>query len=218
MEEIIDILYEQGLSEGKKSRTYHQEAHRRYNSFSKARKETMRMIRNAKQQQLQYLKQDLGIIDAYERRHPGCLKNLPQRKLTMLQMIRTLYAQQEEMYRNGSHRISDRIDSLSQPWERPIVRGKQNAEEEFSAKVEMSAVDGYLRIENLRWDAFHESTMLIDSVEAYQKAYGHYPARVLADTIFRMRKNRKFCKDRGIHLNGPKLGKPYAGPVVAKKH
>lgn len=120
------------------------------------------------------------------------------------------------MYRKGSRRIDDRIVSLSQPWVRPIVRGKQNAEVEFGANVEMSVVDGFLRIEDLRWDAFNESTTLIDSAEAYRKAYGHYPKRVLADTIFRTRKNLKFCKDRGIHLNGPKLGKPYADPAVAK--
>lgn len=120
------------------------------------------------------------------------------------------------MYRSSTHQVADRIVSLSQPWVRPIVRGKQNAEVEFGAKVEMSVVDGYLRIEDLRWSAFNESTTLIDSVEAYRKAYGHYPARVLADTIFRTRKNLKFCKRHGIHLNGPKLGKPYADPAVAK--
>ena len=216
-EEIIDLLHEQGLSEGKKPRTYRREARRKYNSFSKARKKTQQMIHNAKRQQLQYLKRNLGIIDGYGQRHPGCLQSLPKRKQTMLEVVRMLYTQQEEMYRNGSHQVSDRIVSLSQPWVRPIVRGKQNAEVEFGAKVEMSVVDGYLRIEDLRWNAFNESTTLIDSVEDYRKSYGHYPARVLADTIFRTRKNLRFCRDHGIHLNGPKLGKPYADPAVAKE-
>ena len=215
-EEIIDALHEEGLSDGKKPRTYRREARRKYNSFSKARKKTGRMIRKAKKQQLQYLRRNLGIIDDYECRHPGCLQSLPKRKQMMLQVIRTLYEQQDTMYRNGSHQVSDRIVSLSQPWVRPIVRGKQNAEVEFGAKVEMSVVDGYLRIEDLRWNAFNESTTLIDSVEAYQKAYGHYPARVLADTIFRTRDNLRYCKRHGIHLNGPKLGKSYADPAVAK--
>ena len=215
-EEIIDTLHEMGMSDGDKPRTYRQVARRKYNSFSKARKKTKRMIRNARKQQLQYLKRDLGIIDDYEQRHPGCLQRLPQRKQAMLQVIRTLYAQQDAMYRSGTRQVPDRIVSLSQPWVRPIVRGKQNAEVEFGAKVEMSVVDGYLRIEDLRWSAFNESTTLIDSVEAYRKAYGHYPARVLADTIFRTRKNLRYCKRHGIHLNGPKLGKPYADPAVAK--
>ena len=122
------------------------------------------------------------------------------------------------MYRTGTHKVPDRIVSLSQSWVRPIVRGKQTADVEFGAKVEMSVVDGFLRIEDLRWDAFNESTTLQQSVEAYRKAYGHYPARVLADTIFRTRENLKYCKEHGIHLNGPKLGKPFTDPAEARRH
>ena len=217
-EEIIDTLHGMGLSEGKKPRTYREKARRKYNSFSKSRKKSVKTIRTTIRQQLGYLNRNLGIIDAYELRHPGCLERLPSRQQTMLQVIRTLYAQQEYMYRTGTHKVPDRIVSLSQRWVRPIVRGKQTADVEFGAKVEMSVVDGFLRIEALRWDAFNESTTLQQSVEAYRKAYGHYPVRVLADTIFRTRENLKYCKEHGIHLNGPKLGKPFADPAEAKKH
>ena len=174
------------------------------------------MIRKAMRQQLQYLRRNLGILNDYERRHSGCLQDLPKRKQTMLQVIRMLYEQQETMYRNGFHQVPDRIVSLSQLWVRPIVRGKQNAEVEFCENVEMSVIDGYLRIEDLCWNAFNESTTLIDSVEAYRKAYGHYPARVLADAIFRTWNNLQYRKWYGIHFNSPKLGKPYADPAVAK--
>ena len=217
-EEIIDTLHEMGLSEGKKPRTYREKARRRYNSFSKSRKKTVKTIRTAIRHQLGYLKRDLGIIDDYESRHPGCLENLPSRQKMMLQVIRTLYCQQEYMYRTGTHKVPDRIVSLSQSWVRPIVRGKQTADVEFGAKVEMSVVNGFLRIEDLRWDAFNESTTLQQSVESYRKAYGHYPARVLADTIFRTRENLRYCREHGIHLNGPKLGKPFADPAEARKH
>ena len=54
--------------------------------------------------------------------------------------------------------------------------------------------------------------------EAVRLSYGHYPARVLADTIFRTRENLKYCKDHGIHLNGPKLGKPFTDPAEARRH
>ena len=160
----------------------------------------------------------MKIIADYERRHPGCLQKLSSRQQTMLQVIRTLYSQQEYMYRTRTHKVEDRIVSLHQSWVRPIVRGKQTADVEFGAKVEMSVVDGFLRIEDLRWDAYNESTTLQQSVEDYRKAYGHYPARVLADTIFRTRDNLQYCKNHGIHLNGPKLGKPFADPVEARKH
>jgi hypothetical protein len=217
-EEIIDDLHGMGLSQGKKPRTYREKARRQYNSFSKSRKKTVKTIRIAIRQQLGYLNRDLGIIDDYKLKHPGCLQELPIRQQTMLQVTRTLYSQQEYMYQSKAHKVADRIVSLSQNWVRPIVRGKQAADVEFGAKVEMSVVDGCLRIEELRWDAYNESTTLRQSVEAYRKSYGHYPARVLADKIFRTRENLKYCKEHGIHLNGPKLGKPFTDPEEAKRH
>lgn len=209
-EEVIDILHENQLTNGKKPRTYRVEAKNQYNGFSKSRKKTAAMIRTTIRKQLQYLKRDLGYIDEIIVRHPGCIEQVvPKQMREKLQVIRILYAQQLEMFQNGTHKVENRIVSISQPWIRPIVRGKQNAEVEFGAKVEMSCVNGFLRIEDLRWDAFNESTTLQASVESYQKAYGHYPKRVLADTIFRTRENLRYCREHGIHMSGPKLGKPY---------
>ena len=217
-EEIIDILHENGLTDGRKPRTHRIKAQRKHNSYSKARKKTMKMIRTELKQQLGYLRRDLGIIDSIEQKHPGCLKKtLPVRKYEMLQVIRTLYTQQEYMYRTKTHKVPDRIVSISQHWVRPIVRGKENADVEFGAKVEMSIVDGFLRIEDLRWDAYNEGTTFQESVESYRRSYGYYPKRVLADKIFRTRGNMQYCKQRGIHLNGPKLGKPYADPMIQKQ-
>ena len=217
-EEIIDILHENGLTDGAKPRTHRIKAQRKHNSYSKARKKTLKMIRTELKQQLGYLRRDLGIIDSIGQKHPGCLKQtLPVRKYEMLQVIQTLYSQQEYMYRTKTHKVQDRIVSISQHWVRPIVRGKENADVEFGAKVEMSIVDGFLRIEDLRWDAYNESTTFQESVESYKRSYGHYPKRVLADKIFRTRENMQYCKQRGIHLNGPKLGKPYADPAIQKQ-
>ena len=209
-EEIIDILHEQGMTEGRKPRTYRNVARKQYNSFSKARKKTGKMIRKVVRQQLGYLKRNLGYIDEIVKKHPDCLKQaLSRYKAQCLEVIRLLFSQQQEMFRKNTHRVENRIVSISQPWVRAIVRGKQNAEVEFGAKVEMSVVNGFLRIESLRWDAFNECTTLQESAESYRKAYGHYPQRVLADTIFRTRENLRYCKEHGIHMNGPKLGKPH---------
>ena len=135
----------------------------------------------------------------------------------MLRVIRTLYSQQEYMYQTKPHEVDDRIVSISQPWVRPIVREKQTADVEFGAKVKMSIVNGFLRIEDLRWEAYNESTTFQESVKSYRRVYGHYPERVLADAIFRTRENMKYCKRHGIHLNGPKLGKPSTDPAIQKQ-
>ena len=151
-------------------------------------------------------------------RHPGEWENaLTRWQRERLAVIRTLYAQQREMYESGSTRIDDRIVSLSQPWVRPIVRGKQNAPVEFGAKVAMSDIDGFLRIEMLSWDAFNECHTLQDSVETYRKAYGHYPERVLADTIYRTRDNLRYCKKHGLNyvLESP-LARSFKATVTAK--
>ena len=123
-EEIIDDLHGMGLSQGKKPRTYREKARRQYNSVSKSRKKTVKTIRIAIRQQLGYLNRDLGIIDDYKLKHPGCLQELPLRQQTMLQVIRTLYSQQEYMYQSKARKVADRIVSLSQNWVRPIVRGQ----------------------------------------------------------------------------------------------
>lgn len=217
-EEIIDILHAEGLTEGKKPRTYREKAKKQYNSFSKNRKKTKKLIRKTVRRQLGYLRRDLEAIRKIEANHTGCLEAvLPKRKLERLYVLRLLYAQQMEMFRTNTHRVDDRIVSLSQPWVRPIVRGKQNADVEFGAKVEMSVVDGYLRVEDMRWDAFNEGTTLQASAESYRAAYGHYPKRILADTIFRTRENLQYCKSHGIHLNGPKLGKHPADPALRRE-
>ena len=217
-EEIIDALHAAGLTDGKKPRTYRIVAKKQYNGFSKSRRKTNRSIKRTKRQQLNYLRRNLKHIDTVIQSHPDEWKNaLTRWQRERLAVIRTLYAQQREMYESGSTRIDDRIVSLSQPWVRPIVRGKQNAPVEFGAKVGMSDIDGFLRIEVLSWDAFNECLTLQDSVEAYRRAYGHYPERVLADTIYRTRDNLRYCKEHGIHLNGPRLGKPPKDPAIRKR-
>ena len=79
---------------------------------------------------------------------------------------------------------------------------------EFGAKVALSLSEGYARIEEISWDAFNEGKTLIDSMERYRKRTGHYPERGLVDRIYRTRENLAWCKERGIRLNGPKLGRP----------
>lgn len=217
-EEIVDILHENGYTDGKKPRTYRLAARKAYNGFSKSRKKTHKTIHNMIRKQLGYLRRDLAAIRAIEEKHPGCLeKTLPQRKMERLKVLRALYEQQIAMYKTHTHRVDDRIVSLHQPWVRPIVRGKQTADVEFGSKVEMSVVDGFLRVEDMRWDAFNESTTLRTSVESYRKAYGHYPQRILADAIFRTRENLRYCREHGIHLSGPKLGKPPADAAVYRR-
>ena len=129
-----------------------------------------------------------------------------------------LYAQQLYMFENHTHKVSNRIVSISQPWIRPIVRGKVKSPVEFGAKLDLSIdTEGYARIEHISFDAYNESACLQDAVEAYFRRTGCYPQRVLADQIYRTRDNRTYCKEHGIRLSGPKLGRPAKDTVKEDK-
>lgn len=52
----------------------------------------------------------------------------------------------------------DGIENLSQPWVRPIVRGKAGKPVEFGAKLDISVVNGFTRLEYLSFDAYNEAT------------------------------------------------------------
>ncbi len=109
---------------------------------------------------------------------------------------RELMEQQQYMYDNKVHSVKDGIVSISQPYIRPIVRGKAPAE--FGAKLDMSIDEkGLAGLEKLSFDAYNESDILINAVERYRVRTGRYPERVLADQIYRTRKNRAYCKKTG---------------------
>ena len=93
-----------------------------------------------------------------------------------------LYEQQQYMYDNRVHSVEHRIVSISQPWLRPIVRGKVKAPVEFGAKFDVSLdSEGYGRIEKISFEAYNESTCLIEAIERFRERTGYYPERVLAD-------------------------------------
>jgi len=128
-------------------------------------------------------------------------------------VVRKVYEQQLFMYENKAHSVPDRIVSISQPYIRPIVRGKAKTPTEFGAKLDLSLDEyGMARIEKQSFDAYNESDILISAAERYHERTGHYPLRILVDKIYRNRKNLAYCKEHGIRLSGPALGRPKNDP------
>lgn len=170
------------------------------------------MTRKAIGKQLGYLGRDLKAIES--KLLVG--KPLTDRQVERLDTIRTIYRQQKYMYDNRTHRVPDRIVSVSQPFVRPIVRGKAGKPVEFGAKLDISVVDGWTRLECYSFDAYNEAGNLQAMAERFREREGHYPSRILADKIYRNRENLTYCKERGIHLTGPALGRPKKGEVRDK--
>ncbi|MCM1091566.1 MAG: hypothetical protein NC413_12045 [Muribaculum sp.] len=128
--------------------------------------------------QLSYVRRDIGYLEGYFSR--GLVPDT--RDIPCILTIFKLYAQQEYMYENKVHTVPDRIVSISQPWIRPIVRGKVKTPVEFGAKLDVSIDgEGYRRLEKVSFDACNESGCLVGAVERYRSRTGNYPERVLAD-------------------------------------
>lgn len=207
LEEMIDDLCGNGV----KPRTYRRKARRDYLRAAKNKKLSENSRRKALRKQLNYVARDLKLLDKMD-----CGK-LSEKQREKLEVIRNMYHQQKEMYDNERCSVQDRIVSLSQPHVRPIVRGKAGAGTEFGAKISISVVKGFCHVDTISWDNFNEGTHLEKQIELYRKRYGYYPAAVMADKIYGNRKNREYCRVRGIRLSGPPLGRPKQDETVRNK-
>lgn len=208
-EAYIDKLHEPFIGECKKPRTYRRKARGQFLALIKQKKPGAKKIRKAIGQQLRFIKRNLAYIARYLELDRSALVSLTSYNIKCLQVIHTLYEQQLFMYENRTHSVADRIVSISQPHVRPIVRGKAGKNVEFGAKISISHVrGGYVSLHRLSWDAYNECGDLISQIEAYREHFGHYPASVHADMIYRTRANRAYCKKLDIRLSGPALGRP----------
>jgi hypothetical protein len=208
-EKIIDELYPK-TDWKKKPRTYREKARKAFLAIVKQRRPSGKVRRRGIKQQLQYLRRNLVHIERLLEYWPeGAALPLPRWLLYRYWVIQHVYAQQREMYRDKSRRCDDRIVSISQPYVRPIVRGKQDKPVEFGAKLSVSLNgDGVACVDHLRWDAFHEGGDLKSQVEAYRTRHGYYPEAVLGDPVYGTQANRRYLKGHGIRFAGKPLGRP----------
>ena len=212
LEKMIDRFCSQyGL---KKPRMYRKVAHKEYLAFAKSKKPSIDRIRLTIRQQLGYVSRDLKYVDSFIQ---GGYE-LERKFLDDLETIRKVYEQQKYMLENNTHKVADRIVSISQPYVRPVVRGKVSKPTEFGAKLHLSIDEyGFARIEYLSFDAYNEGPMLIQALEAYKYHHGCYPERVLVDQIYRTRPNIAFCQKNGIRISGPRLGRPAKNDEIRRK-
>ena len=201
-EDMITELHDP--KDGRKPRTYKMQARKDYLSMVRKKRKTTKEVRKGIRKQLQYLERNLKSIEKLLRKG----KPLSPKSEKRLETVRSLFEQQKYMFDNRKHSVENRIVSLSQPYLRPIVRGKIKAPVEFGAKLDISVCGGFTRLEKQSFEAYNESTNLKAIIERYRDRTGKYPERVLADKIYRNRDNLAFCKEREIRLSGPALGRP----------
>ncbi|ACK68222.1 transposase [Rippkaea orientalis PCC 8801] len=207
-EKIINALYKP--LRGKqinKPRTCRRIAKKEYLKVAKKRQPSYQERREAIGKQLKYVKKNLGQIEQLIKAGAD-LKKLSNRRQNLLNTVKKVYEQQQQMWDDKTQSVPQRIVSLTQPHVRPIVRGKAGKPVEFGAKLSVSCVDNYVFLDRISWENFNESCDLKEQVEKYRKTFGYYPESVHVDRIYRTRENRAWCKARGIRISGPQLGRP----------
>ena len=215
-ERLIDVMHKQVRYKfGHKPRTYRREARRQFLKVARKKSPRFGKIRIAISQQLRHLNRNLDSIDsliACGASGLGAGKHWYRKLLVISELVR----QQSIMYYSESRSIPDRIVSLTQPHIRPIVRGKARSKVEFGAKISISLTgNGFVFMDRLSWDAYNEGIDLKTQANIYLRRYGYYPKIICADQIYRTRANLTFCKQHGIRLSGPKLGRPKKNPYLA---
>lgn len=217
-DEIIDELHAPLIGQEPRPRTYRVKARRAFVAFAKRKQPGRQAIRRAKRQQLGFLRRNFQAIDRLlENPNALPLARLSHRMYKNLLVCRELDRQQRQMVENHSPRVDDRIVSVSQPHVRPIKRGKAGRETEFGAKLSLSVVHGFSFVDRLSWDNYNEGTDLIDQIQRYHRRFGFYPESVHVDKIYRTRVNRAFCKEHGIRMSSPPLGRPPQHVLAADK-
>jgi len=214
-EGLIEEIWDKTDRQGHKTSYSRSRVRKSYLKISKQRNPRWKKVRQAALEQLECVEKNLETLD-YHLTKIGveCLSDKQQERLATIRMVAE---QQRWHHENPKASVPDRIVSLSQPHIRPMVRGKARNEVEFGQKIAVAVVDGFTFIEEQSWNNFSEGNTLIDSVERYKDRHGFYPEAVMADTTYRNRNNRNYCKERGIRLSGPRLGRPKLSDIEADK-
>jgi len=209
-ERLVDVLYKKGNFDHK-PRTYRWNARKEYLALAKKRNKSKKELRVNIGKQLRYVKRNISTIkkmlDKVQKEGGGRfpLKHKDQKIFWVIQHV---FDQQMYMYQNKVHICSDRIVNIYQPHVRPMVRGKDRANVEFGAKINISEVEGFVRCDHIGWDNYDEGGDLKLQVERFREVYGCYPELLLGDRKYLTRANRRYLKEHNIRIVGKPLGRP----------
>ena len=179
-------------------------------AYRKRRKHSKGQTRKMTRRLLELLGKILKEIREMGRTHEEADSLLTSREKGDLEIITRMYRQQKKHFRSKDSResIPNRIVSISKPYVRPIVRGKEVKGVEFGAKVNNILVDGISFIEKLSFSAFNEGTRLRHCLKMHKRLFGVDAKKVGGDTGYAGTANRDYCKENGIQTSFVKRGRP----------
>ena len=172
--------------------------------YQKLRKKSKRKEKKLRKILLRLLLKHLNALRNLQMKYQFTLSKKKQKRLDVIMKV---YEQQHlKAYGGPDTIIKDRIVSLSKPYVRPIVRGKESKPVEFGMKVNKLVVDGISFMEHWSYDAFNESTRYREGIYLQRKYFGkctHHSA----DAIYATNKNRTYATSQGIQTNFIPKGK-----------
>ena len=179
-------------------------------AYRKQRRHSKGQTRKMTRRLLELLGKILKEIRKMGRTHEQADSLLTTREKGDLEIITRMYRQQKNHFRSKDRResIPNRIVSISKPYVRPIVRGKEAKSVEFGAKVNNILVDGISFIEKLSFNAFNEGTRLAHCLKMHKRLFGVDAKKVGGDMGYAGTANRDYCKENGIQTSFVKRGRP----------
>ena len=140
---------------------------------------------------------------------------LTSRQARDMEIITKMYRQQKKHFDRNEAResVKDRIVSISKPYVRPIVRGKEVRSVEFGAKCNNIQVDGLSFIEKVSFNAFNEGTRLPHCLKMHRRLFGVDAKKIGGDAGYAGNANRELCRKGRIQTSFVKRGRP----AVVKK-
>ena len=181
-------------------------------AYVKQRKHNKSQQRKITRRLIKLLGKILAEIRKVEREHEATENMLTTKEMSVLEIVTKVYRQQKNHFESDNLResIPDRIVSISKPYVRPIVRGKEVKNVEFGAKCNNIQVDGISFIEKLSFNAFSEGKRLEHCIKMHKRLFKVDAKKIGGDTGYAGTANRNLCKEMGIQTSFVNRGRPAA--------
>ena len=181
-------------------------------TYAKQRKHNKSQQRKITRRLIKLLGKILAEVRKICRVHDDAEDVLTVKEKNVMEIITKVYRQQKNHFENNNPResIPDRIVSISKPYVRPIVRGKEVKSVEFGAKCNNIQVDGISFIEKLSFNAFNEGTRLEHCIKMHRRLFKVDAKKIGGDTGYAGTANRDLCKELGIQTSFVSRGRPSA--------
>jgi len=179
------------------SRCNYEDRRKEFLSYQKTKKKTKRAEKRLIKKLLNFL---LRLLNLHKQIVEDKKVSLSNKQKAQILTITKVYLQQHSKVYGEVDQIKDRIVSLSKPYIRPIVRGKETKAVEFGAKVNKLQIDGISFIEHFSYDAFNEGTRLQKCIALHRQLFGKC-SHHSADKIYATNANRTYCTGNNIVTN-----------------